>query len=348
MSADRIAPVTIRRAPTAGVPTRREVLAVLPFLGALAALRAGEAQPSSGPFRIGFLPLGSSTSAYDRSLVDAFRQGLREAGLIENRHVVVEVAWITTDADTARTVSELVEHGARLLVPCGTSASLAAKRHGSKLPILFISVGNPVGIGLVESLSRPGGNATGFSDVLADLGGKLVQFALEMSRPPATVYYVWHNGWADGQYRLQATERAAQAAGVPLRARGFSDMAEANGAIMAMKKAGATTLVVQPSPFTYRQREKLIESATNQGLGTIFAFPPATREGALIAYGPDYADLYRRAGASVDRLLKGAKPSDLPVEEPAKFELLVNQRTAKALNLTVPQSLLAQATQIIQ
>jgi putative tryptophan/tyrosine transport system substrate-binding protein len=200
----------------------------------------------------------------------------------------------------------------------------------------------------VGSLSRPGGNVTGFSDLLAELSGKYVQFARELGKPQAPVHYLWHTGWADGQYRFQATERAAQAVGVTVRPRGIADVAELGDALAAMKKAGAATVIIQPSPFTYRQRVRIIESATNHGLATIFAFPPAARDGALIAYGPDYADLYRRAGAAVDRFLKGAKPADFPVEQPSKFEMIINLKTAKALGLTVPPSLLQQATEIIQ
>jgi putative ABC transport system substrate-binding protein len=168
----------------------RAMLAIALVLSLVAALPAAEAQPA--PVRIGILPLGSPSNAYDRSLVEAFRQGLREVGLIEPRHVVLDVAWITSEPDHTRAVTELMQRGARLLVPCGTSASLAAKRQATTLPILFISVGNPVGIGLVESLARPGGHATGFSDVLADLGGKLLQFSRELGVPQATFHYLWH------------------------------------------------------------------------------------------------------------------------------------------------------------
>jgi putative ABC transport system substrate-binding protein len=121
-----------------------------------------------------------------------------------------------------------------------------------------------------------------------------------------------------------------------------------SGVFAAMKKSGASTVIIQPSPFTYRNRARIVEAATSHGLATIFAFPPAARDGALIAYGPDYADLYRRAGASVDRILKGIKPAELPVEQPSKFEMIINLKTAKALGLTVPPPLLQQATEIIQ
>jgi putative ABC transport system substrate-binding protein len=325
----------------------RATLAIGLLLALVCASLVADAQQTSGPARIGFLPLGSPANAYDRSLVEAFRQGLRDVGLVENRQVVLDVVW-SSEPDYVRAVSEVLQRGARLLVPCGTSASLAAKRNAAGVPILFISVGNPVGIGLVESLSRPGGNTSGFSDVLADLSGKFVQFGQELRRPQAPLHYLWHTGWADGQYRLQGSDTAAQAAGLKLRARGIVEVGEINDAMAAMKKDGATAVIVQPSPFTYRQRGRIIESATDNGLATIFGFPPAAREGALVAYGPDYADLYRRAGSYVDRILKGARPADLPVEEPRKFELVINLKVAKALGVTVPPSLLLQASEIIR
>jgi putative ABC transport system substrate-binding protein len=321
---------------------------VLGLLLGLVAMPGPARGQASLPTRIGFLPLGSPSSAYDRSLVESFRQGLRDVGLIENRNVVLDVVWIASEPEAAQAADELMRRGARLLVPAGTVASLAAKRHTATVPIMFISVGNPVGIGLVESLSRPGGNATGFSDVLLDLSGKLVQFAKELARPRETIHYLWHTGWADGQRRFQATEVAAQAADVKIRAYGISEIGELGNAMAAMKKAGATKLIVQPSPFTYRQRERIIDAASKQGIATIFAFPPAAREGAIIAYGPDYGDLYRRSAAYVDRILKGTSPADLPVEQPTKFELVINARAAKALGLSLPQSLLVQATEIIQ
>src|SRR5882672_8170983 len=160
---------------------------------------AVEAQPAGGPARIGLLPLGSPSSAYDRSLVEAFRQGLRDVGLVENRHVVLDLVWIKNDSEYSQAVSEMVQRGARLLIPVGSSASVAAKNYTSTIPIVFISVGNPIGIGLVDSLARPGRNATGFSDVLADLSAKLLDLAREQGKPQAPVDYLWYAGWADGR-----------------------------------------------------------------------------------------------------------------------------------------------------
>jgi putative ABC transport system substrate-binding protein len=314
----------------------------------LAAPLAAHAQQAGGPVRIGFLPLGSPSSTYDQSLVEAFRQGLREAGVVENRDVVLDIVWISSEPDISKSVADLVQRGAKLLVPCGTSASVAAMRETTTMPILFISVGNPVGIGLAKSLPHPGLNATGFSDMLAELSGKYVELAKELGKRQAPVDYLWHTGWPDGEYRFQATERAAQSLGVKLRSRGIGGIDEVNDVMAAMKKAGTVTLIVQPSPLTFRERRRLIDSARNHGLATIYPFPAAASDGALIAYGPDYVHIYRRVGSYVERILKGAKPAELPVQQPTKFDLIINLKVSKALGLVIPQPLLQRADQIIQ
>jgi putative tryptophan/tyrosine transport system substrate-binding protein len=266
--------------------------------------------------------------------------------LIENRNIVLDVVWVGDDPDQA--VSEELQRGAELLITSGSSVSVAARRQTSTIPIVFLHVGDPMAMGLIESLSRPGRNATGFSDILADLSGKLVDLSRELSKPQTTVDYLWHTTWPDGQNRYEATGQAVQAAGMKLRSKGIKDIAELDDALVTIKQSGSTTLVVQPSPFTYGQRGRIIASAMKNGLGTIFAFPVAAREGSLVAYGPDYLHMYRRAPLYVDRVLKGTNPADLPVEQPAKVELLVNLQSAKTLGIEVPLSLLIRADELLE
>jgi putative ABC transport system substrate-binding protein len=324
---------------------RREFIRLLGGAAATWPL-AARAQQRKGQTRLGFLPIGSPSNAYDRSLVEAFQQGLRRVGLIENKDIVLDVVWTGDDPD--RAVSEALRRGAELLIPCGSSASTAAMRQAWTVPIVFLNVGDPVAIGLAETLSRPGYNATGFSDILAELSGKLVDLASELIRPQTTVNYLWHTAWPDGQNRYRLTERAVDAAKLQLQSKGIADITELDGALTEIKQTGSTALIVQPSPFTYSHRGRIIASAMKNGLGTVFAFPVAAREGALIAYGPDYLHMYSRAGFYVERILKGIKPADLPIEQPTKVEFLVNVRVAKALGIEVPLSLLVRADELLE
>ena len=325
---------------------RRDVITLIG--GAAAWPLAARAQQAGTPFRIGFLPIGSPSNPYDRSLVEAFREGLLENGLVENRDAVLDLRWVNSELELPQAIAQLIQAGVNLLVPCGTSASVAAKEQAATLPILFINVGNPIGVGLVDSLSHPGRNVTGFSDMHADLSGKYVQFATELDKTQATVSYLWFTEWADGPYRLQVSERAAQSLGVRLQSRGIADISETDDAMASLTREGASAVIVQSSPFTFRNRVRLIDSALSHGLAAIYAFPPGANDGALLAYGPDYAVLYRRAASYVERLVKGAKPADLPVEQPTKFQLIINLKTAKTLGLTVPPSLLATADEVIE
>jgi putative ABC transport system substrate-binding protein len=175
----------------------------------------------------------------------------------------------------------------------------------------------------------------------------LVDLAAELIKPQTTIDYLWQTTWPDGQNRYQATEKAAQVTGMKLQSKGIADIAELDSALTAMKQNGSTVLIVQPSPISYGQRQRIIASAMKNGLGTIYAFPIAARDGSLIAYGPDYLQMYRRAPLYVDRILKGTKPADLPVELPSKVQFLINLQTAKTLGIEVPLSLLIRADELL-
>src|SRR5262249_16074050 len=226
-------------------------------------------------------------------------KGLRDVGLIENQDVTIDVAWVSSEPEFSSAVSNLIQRGAKLLVTAGSSASAAAKRYTSAVPIVFVAVGNPISIGLVETLAWPGGNATGFSDVLADLSGKYVDFAGQLGGAQSAVHYLWHTAWPDGQHRYKATEQAVQSVGKELRSRGISAIAEADDAFTALKTGAVKVTMSERRQFTYRHRNRLISSAHVEGLGTIFGWPQTGREGALIGYGPDYAYLYGEVGSYV-------------------------------------------------
>ena len=302
------------------------------------------AQSRRTPARLGFVPLGSPDNKYDQSLVEAFRRGLRQLDLVEGRDIQLDVAW--PSSDPYQTVSEVMRRGADLLITCGSSASVAAKEQVSTIPILFLSVGDPIAMGLAETFSHPGSNATGFSDNLADLSGKLVDLTSRF--PQGSIDYLWYTAWPDGRNRYDATEQAAQAVNMKFRSKGIADIEELDSALSAIRQNGSQMVIVQPSPFTYGQRKRIIASAMKAGLGTIYAFPVAAREGALIGYGPDYIHMYSRAPIYVDRILKGTKPADLPVEQPTKVELLVNVSTAKTIGIELPLSLLVRADEVIE
>ena len=317
-------------------------------LATLSPIASFAQQSSQAPTRIGFIPLGSSANAYDRSLVEAFREGLNTVGLIENRQVVVDVTWVDTEQGYSKALDDMLARGCKLLVTAGTSASSAAKLHKSTVPVVFITVGDPVGIGLVKTLAHPGGKMTGFSDVLLDLSGKYVDLAIEVEKSREAINYLWHTEWANGKFRFEATERAAQKSGAKLRARGIEGISEVNDAMAVLRKTGARTVIVQPGPLTFRYRSRIIDAAMTNRLATIFAWPAAAAEGALIAYGPNYADIYRRSAGYVDRILKGANPANLPVEQPTKFEMNVNLNAAKTLGIKIPETILLRADQVIE
>jgi putative tryptophan/tyrosine transport system substrate-binding protein len=331
-----------------GKPMRRRQFITLIGGAAAAWPFAARAQQQSHPTRIGFLPLGSPSSNSDLSLVEALRKGVRDGGLLEGRDVILDVVWTRDGREYPEEVIELIQQGVEVLVTAGSSASSAAKHQTSTIPIVFINVGNPIGIGLVESLNRPGGNVTGFADAVADLSGKFVDIARELGGSQVPIDYLWHTAWEDGRHRFSLTGQAAQAAGMTLRSRPLNDIDDLEPQLAAMKSDGATTVIIQAGPFAHRYRKRIIQGATSAGCATIYGFPPVAHDGALIAYGPDAMEMYHAAGQYSARIVKGEKPADLPVQQPTHFQLVINLATAKALGLKLPTTLLARADEVIE
>jgi putative ABC transport system substrate-binding protein len=285
---------------------RRELIA---FIGASVTWPfAALAQQSENLARIGFLPVGSPSNQHDLSYVEAFRKGLIENGLIDGRNIILDVVWVANESEYDQAVIGLVRRGATVLVPVASGAAAACKRQTSTIPIVFLVVSNPVGLGIIESLSHPGGNVTGFSDMGIDLSGKLLEFARELSPVGKPIGYLWYDKMVDGQNRLVATEQAAKASGVALQARAISDVIELENVVADLKSNGIKAVIVQPSVFMWRHRQQIIEAMNRSTLAMICAWPPIVAEGALIGYGTDYPDLYRRAGSYVSRQWNGIWP----------------------------------------
>jgi putative ABC transport system substrate-binding protein len=248
----------------------------------------------------------------------------------------------------AAAADDLVRLGVDVILASSAAAALAAKRATSTIPIVFVLVADPVGDGLVASLARPGGNLTGLTTLSRELAGKRLQLLTEaipkVSRV-ALVYSPADPGAAGGVGEYQA---AAAVLGLTLQLFEASSSSDLDGMLATIKRWGAHALAVPPGPFTGANQEKIDELALKLRVPTVYASASAARRGGLMAYGPSYTDLYRRAAIHVARILKGAKPADLPVEQPTKFELVINIKTAKALGVTIPPSVLARADELIQ
>lgn len=325
---------------------RRDLLA---FGISIAALRplATWAQQQSLPRHIGFLLVGLSP---DSKAADAFRLGLREAGYTEGRDFVID--WRSAQGDYNRVpdlVADLIQSKVDVMVMDSTVGTEVAKRSTSTVPIVMALVLDPVGSGLVESLARPGGNITGLSMMTSlDLSYKRLQLLKELIPELTRVAIVWN---PDHRLHVRAVEEikssgsvlSLQLSFVPVRTPEQLDQAFSN--IVGEK---AQALYVIDDPIFFAHRAALLKLASVAGLPTIHDLRRWPEADALMSYGPDLHDLFRRSAGYVDRILKGGKPADLPVEQPIKFELVINLKTANALGLTVPHILLAQAHEVIE
>jgi putative ABC transport system substrate-binding protein len=317
--------------------------------GLLAAPLAAEAQPAAKVPRIGYLAGNLAASPH---LPEAFRQGLRDLGYVEGRNVVIEYRSAEDKLERLPALAaELVALKVDVIVAPNTPTALAAKQATRTLPIVFTFVGDPVGSGLVTSLARPGGNVTGLSLLFPELVGKCLELLKQAVPRVSRVAFLWQPGALDERTekdRLKRAEVAARALGVRLQfveARGPEDF---DRAFSDMTRARAEALTALGGAMLFNERRRLVALAAKHRLPAVFPFREFVDVGGLMAYGPDLADLSRRAATYVDKILKGAKPGDLPVEQPTKFELVINVKTAKALGLTIPQSVLGRADEVIQ
>jgi putative ABC transport system substrate-binding protein len=329
------------------VTTRRAFVGTLAG-GLLAALPAAEAQQAGKMYRIGFLEAGAPSA--NQHFLDAFKRGMRELGYIEGQNIVIEERWAEGQNERfPALVAELIRLKVDLIVSASTSGALATKAATTTIPVVFVGAADPVGNGLVASLGRPGANLTGFSqsDDLG-FGGKRLAFLKEAVSKLAQVAVLWNPTARGLENRLKEMHGPAATLKVTLKAFEVREASQLDGAFAAIARARVDGLAVLTDPLTLRHRASIVNLAAKSRLPAVYGFGEFARAGGLMVYGANIPDLFRRAAIYVDRILKGAHPADLPVEEPTKFELVINLKAAKAIGLTIPQSLLARADEVIQ
>jgi putative ABC transport system substrate-binding protein len=308
---------------------------------------SAEAEQSGKVPRIGVLMSGSASNASPR--LRAFRQGLSDLGYVEGKSIAFEYRYGEGRPDTLpERVAELVHLQVDLLVTDTSNATQAAKNATETIPVVFTTANDPVGDGQVASLAKPGGNLTGFSILALDLNGKRLELLKEAFPQITRVAFLPITGEAIGENRFKEAEIAAQGLRLRLqrlRVKGADDL---ESAFDAAKRSGAEAVLAHPSTFVATNRARIIELALKHRLPVIFGGAEAAEAGGLMSYGPDIVDNYRRAAAYVDKILKGTKPADLPVQQPMKFEFVINLKAAKQTGLTIPPNVLARADKVIR
>jgi ABC-type uncharacterized transport system substrate-binding protein len=308
----------------------------------LAAPLAAGAQQAGRVYRIGFLRNGPPPKTF----INGFRKGLRELGHEEGQSISIEYGLAPSADQLPGVAAELVRLNVDVILASGTPPVPAAKSATNAIPIVFVASIDPVATGIVASLARPGGNVTGLAGIHADLMGKRLELLREAVPRLSRVAVLSHAANPGNAQYIKQGELAAQALGLQLQIVAVRDAGDLERAYTEARRAGAVVQLDDVLFTTHRRR--VVELAARHQLPAMYGFREFVDAGGLMAYGPDYPDLYRRAATYVDKILKGANPADLPVEQPTKFEFVINLKTAKALGLTIPQSVLARADEVIQ
>jgi putative ABC transport system substrate-binding protein len=314
-----------------------------------APLATATAQPPEKVPRVGYLSPGSPSEPFRQRRFEAFRQGLRELGYVEGQNIAIESRWAEGKYDRYPALAaDLVRLKVDVIVAVGGRASEVAKHATRTIPIVMSVVIDPLGSGLVASLARPGGNVTGISLMTLDLVGKQLEVLKEVVPKVSRVALLWNPDNPGSAAQLREAEAAARALGVRLQILAARDPQEIDSAFAAMTRGRAAALVVLADAILLNQRRQIAELAAERRLPAVYGPSEHAEAGGLMAYSANLLDLERRAATYVDKILKGAKPADLPVQQPTKFELVINLKTAKALGLTIPPSLVLRADQVIE
>jgi len=329
------------------VISRRAFVGVLAGGFFVAPLTAGAQQAGRLP-RIGYL--GASSPTLEPEILEAFRQGLRDLGYVEGQSIAIEYRWAEGHEDRLpELATELVGLKVDVIVTTGTPGTLAAKRATQTIPIVMTATGDPLRSGLVTSLARPGGNVTGFSTLRSELEGKRLDLFKQTFPRFSRVAMLWDSANPSTKFYLQHIEAAARASHVTLQpAVAVRRVEDLDRAFAAIARGHADALFVVSGRSLLAERGRIVEFAAKSRLPAIYPYREYVETGGLMSYSANYPDLYRGAALYVDKILKGAKPADLPVQQSARFDLAINLKTAKALGPTIPPSLLARADQVIE
>ena len=326
---------------------RRKLVIVLGAGALVAPLAAFAQQPPQKLARIGYL--GNSTPMLEANLVEAFRGGLRDLGYKEGQNVVIEYRW--ADGNYERfpaLIAELIGLNIDVIVTAGTPAAQAVQKATTSIPLVMVAVGDPVGTGIIASLNRPGGNITGLSSIAPELEGKRLELLREVSPKLSHVAVFWNPLNAFHTSAMKHLRAAAQVMRINLLTLAVGKEQDLEGAFAEIVKARPEALFILADRVFLHNRVRITEFALKNRLPSINAYPELVEAGGLMSYGPSYEDMHRRAATYVDKILKGAKPADIPVEQPAKFDLAVNMRTAKVLGIEFPNAILVLADKIIR
>jgi putative ABC transport system substrate-binding protein len=297
--------------------------------------------------RIGVL-LPGAPAAWSRR-TKAFLDGLSELGYVEGKTIAIEWKWGDDQFDTlSGLAADLVRSNVDVIVTGGTSATKALKTATQTIPIVMAIVGDPVAAGLVDTLARPGGNATGFSIVAPELGTKRLELLKEIVPNLSSIAVLSNAKNPQSKIEMKEMQTAAQAMGLQLHSAEISTEVGLEDAFVAMNKAPVQALILLTDPILFSQRKRTVDLAAQYKLPAVYFYSGFVEEGGLMSYGPSDVDLFHRAAGYVDKILKGAKPCELPVEQPTRFELIFNLKTAKSLGLTVPPKLLLTADEVIE
>jgi ABC-type uncharacterized transport system substrate-binding protein len=326
---------------------RREFITLLG--GAAAWPLAARAQQGDRMRRIGVLMNTTADDPEGQARIAAFHQGLQESGWTLGRNARIDVRWGAFDADSShRYATELVALVPEVVVVSTSAAMGALQQMTRSVPIVFVNLVDPVGAGYVESLARPGGNATGFTSFEYGLSGKWLELLKEIAPSVTRAAVLRETAVAAGVGQYAIIQAVAPSLGIELRPIDLRDRGEIERGVVAFARGPNGGLIIVGSPSAVVHRDLIITLAARHRLPAVYPYPYFAHSGGLVSYGPDLVPPFRRAAGYVDRILKGEKPANLPVQAPTKYELLINMKTAKALGLTVPDTMLARADEVIE